>query len=333
MCQKLGVAFLLQLPLFFQRVICQYTAAIQYPNGDDHFNIIDTIIVQWNSTNLDTLNTANTNPVLFTWYLNNETDQVGQVAQLSQVDVPQIGTLDYNLQNFSDGRISAFPAIMWFSLFYDTSVISPPNQEGFNGKWFSVYSNGDVPATTWALTTSFAAAPTGGEILPTSTASSLGTKPGSGTSRTTSTSTSTSSPTGTSISHSANNGGLKAVAIALFVIVVLLLLIVIAMWIYIRRLGKHVAPAQAVVADSEEEMRTTSAGASVVTELDNNEERGANSDDSVVLPAPRQRESRRTVSSATTLAGGSETAKSLRSVSSRSTVSSGPGTARTIRTF
>jgi hypothetical protein len=135
----------------------------------------------------------------------------------------QTGTLEYNLLNFSSSLITSFstPQYMWFSLFYDTAVIAPPNQEGFNGKIFSVYSNGAVAPTTWDLTTSFAgAAPSGVStqaLAPTGAASI--TTSSSAVSRTSSSTIQTSSPTGTSTTHSTGGEGVSRSGVIAIVVV------------------------------------------------------------------------------------------------------------------
>lgn len=80
LCRPLGVVSFVALPIFLQVVIGQYTAEFQYPSGKDSYNILDTVIVQWNSSvsNSASLDGTLSNPVLFTWFLNNATDQVEQ---------------------------------------------------------------------------------------------------------------------------------------------------------------------------------------------------------------------------------------------------------------
>jgi hypothetical protein len=80
LCQRLGVVSFVALPLFLRVVIGQYTAEFQYPSGNDSYNILDTVIVQWNSSasNSASSDAIFPNPVLFTWFLDPATDQVEQ---------------------------------------------------------------------------------------------------------------------------------------------------------------------------------------------------------------------------------------------------------------
>src|SRR4051812_6698330 len=68
--------------------------------------------------------------------------------------------------------MTTFPVSMWFNLFYNTDVVEKPNQEGFNGKLVSLYSNDAAAPTTWDITTSIAGTATGSVSPPTSTTSS-----------------------------------------------------------------------------------------------------------------------------------------------------------------
>jgi hypothetical protein len=73
-----GVVSFVTLLLFFQAVTGQYAAEFQYPIANQNFNIIDTIIVQWNSSvaNAANLDQTLSTPTLFTWVIDGDTDQV-----------------------------------------------------------------------------------------------------------------------------------------------------------------------------------------------------------------------------------------------------------------
>jgi len=79
-CQRLGAVSFLALLSSLQAVLGQYIGDIQYPSGNNSYNIIDTVIVQWNSSvfNAASLDPAFSNPVLFTWFLDLATYQVEQ---------------------------------------------------------------------------------------------------------------------------------------------------------------------------------------------------------------------------------------------------------------
>ena len=71
---------LISVSLFLQIVTGQYAAEIQYPSGNNSYNILDTVIVQWNSSvvNADSFDSTLSNPVLFAWFLDLATDQAEQ---------------------------------------------------------------------------------------------------------------------------------------------------------------------------------------------------------------------------------------------------------------
>jgi hypothetical protein len=87
-CQRLGGVSFLALLSSLQAVLGQYFGDIYYPSGNNSYNIIDTVIVQWNSTvfNSASLDPAFSNPVLFAWFLDLTTYQV---EQGEPNDIPQ----------------------------------------------------------------------------------------------------------------------------------------------------------------------------------------------------------------------------------------------------
>jgi hypothetical protein len=122
-------------------------ATFLYPTGNETFNILDTINVQWES-NFDT-------SILYTWVYDPLAVDAFQgmspplqslhlqipltkIPVSPPLTVPQSGYLSYNLSQY-ESRFSKFPADVWFELIYDPSI--PGRNGGVNGPSFTATNN------------------------------------------------------------------------------------------------------------------------------------------------------------------------------------------------
>lgn len=184
-----------------------------------------------------------------------------------------------------------------------------PNQEGFNGKVFQVYSNGAAAPTTWALTTSFAGSPTSGVSSPTGTdsvtKSSTGTS-GTGTLGTTSTATQTSSLTATSTPYSTGGESLGSGGRAAIVITIIAVILLAGMITWLIRTRKRLNDLEKVLTPARTRSQRTATSGKVPVKVweeglcyDRREEHRVSKASSKELPSIRELETGEILSAAT----------------------------------